>query len=375
MVLCLAFTGLLFLGAGRPGISPSVRSEFRDVGLDRYVGQFAPTVVEDLGNGDNRYTFDTQAGNGPICIVGTPYSVTARVRDPKNVIIVLRGGGACWQGFYRCNLTGSPAPTRGVFADSFTTPEGHVINNPLVDWSIVYLPYCDGSFHSGDNDVVDPQFPSGPVRYHRGLRNLTAGLDLARRLFPQAKKVLLAGGSAGGYGTLHFAPSLFRLIFPPNVKLYVLNDSGPVYNLDEPEGVADAITRGNDWRHGQFYPVSCTTCGAVAQPAEMLAWRLANDNNVREALFSTDGDEGVRPFFHWTDDPEEVYRNVLLRVFDPIHAAYPDRFKRFIRVGTTHLAFYTDGFYTFDANGVPLYQWVADFVNEAPGWSDIVEDR
>ena len=28
----------------------------------------------------------------------------------------------------------------------------------------------------------------------------------------------------------------------------------------------------------------------------------------------------------------------------------------------------------FEADGVPLYQWVEDFVNGDPGWVDIVED-
>ena len=60
---------------------------------------------------------------------------------------------------------------------------------------------------------------------------------------------------------------------------------------------------------------------------------------------------------------------------DPINAAYPDRYKRFIRSGSEeHTALGYFGFYLFQANGVPLYQWVEDFANEDPGWVDIVED-
>jgi hypothetical protein len=62
-------------------------------------------------------------------------------------------------------------------------------------------------------------------------------------------------------------------------------------------------------------------------------------------------------------------------VHDPINAAHPDRYKRFIRSGSEeHTALGFSGFYTFEADGVPLYQWGDDFVNEEPEWVDIVED-
>jgi hypothetical protein len=38
---------------------------------------------------------------------------------------------------------------------------------------------CDGSVFSGDDDVVDASFPFGPVRFHRGLLNLSAAMDVA----------------------------------------------------------------------------------------------------------------------------------------------------------------------------------------------------
>jgi hypothetical protein len=98
----------------------------------------------------------------------------------------------------------------------------------------VYLPYCDGSVFSGDNDVVDANFPFGPVRFHRGLRNLTAGMDLAKDTFPHAHRILVAGSSAGGVGAAGFAPFLARFLYGNFVKLFVFNDAGPVaVNLNE----------------------------------------------------------------------------------------------------------------------------------------------
>ena len=57
------------------------------------------------------------------------------------------------------------------------------------------MPYCDGSVFTGDNDVFDPAFgaaigvPDALFRFHRGMRNQSAGMDLARTMFPKAKRI------------------------------------------------------------------------------------------------------------------------------------------------------------------------------------------
>ncbi|MDJ0847177.1 MAG: hypothetical protein QNK04_02235 [Myxococcota bacterium] len=60
---------------------------------------------------------------------------------------------------------------------------------------------------------------------------------------------------------------------------------------------------------------------------------------------------------------QEQYRALLLSVHDPLNEEHPDRYRRFIRSGSEeHTAIGGDGFYTFEANGVPLNEWVGDFV-------------
>ena len=96
------------------------------------------------------------------------------------------------------------------------------------------MPYCDGSVFSGDNDVFNPAFgaaigvPSAVVRFHRGLRNQSAGMDMAKVTFPQASRVTVAGSSAGGVGVAAFAPFLARFLFGNQIHLTVFNDAGPV---------------------------------------------------------------------------------------------------------------------------------------------------
>jgi hypothetical protein len=160
------------------GLSDSAHMELTDAGVDRYVGAFTPAVSETAGDGWTKHTFDVDGGNGPICIAGTPFTAFTRARDPKKVLVFLQSGGVCWQDFYFCNILSNDAPpsaspfATGIWTDTFDTGS-ETVDNPLSDWSVVYASYCDGSVFLGDSDVVDPSFPFGPVRFHRGLRNLT----------------------------------------------------------------------------------------------------------------------------------------------------------------------------------------------------------
>lgn len=365
LVLGFALLALALQGASAdpPGIEPHARLELAAVGVNQYVGQFTPAASETIGEW-TKYTYDTQGGDGPVCITGTELTVFHQPRDPKNLMIILDGGGACWQNFYQCSITADDSPpTGGIFADA-----GAGIDNPLASWSKVFVSYCDGSVFTGDNTVEDPNFPGG-VRHHRGLRNLTAALDLARRLHPPAKKVLLGGISAGGFGVAGFAPSVYRFVFPPSADLFVLNDSGPA--LTNPALVSQVNARVDDWDYTRFYPASCTDCDPFNQPAEFVEWTLENDNGYKGALFSNDGDLTIR--FFLSIPTAAGYRSLLLNTHDPIVAAHPDRYRRFIRVGTAHTAIGGTTFYTVNVGGVPLYQWVADFVNGGPSWVDIVQ--
>ncbi len=375
----LALIGVMLMGSQCPfGLSFQAFLELDASGVNRYVGDFTPATSEDIGDGWTRHTFDTDGGNGPTCIAGTPFTTFTKINDPDKVVVFLQGGGACWQDFYFCNVLTDDFPppfspfASGLWVDSFDTGS-EVIDNPLADWSYVYVPYCDGSVFTGDNDVLDGSFPFGPVRFHRGLRNLTAAMDVAKATFPNPKKVLVTGSSAGGVGSAGLAPFVARFEWGNFTKLFVLNDAGPVaINLDETDAI---LARENDWQIGQFNPASCTACDPLGQATEIIKWRLNNDGAIREGFYSTDGDETDRFFLNIAT--QEEYRELIVTEHGLIRDEAPLRYKRFIRSGDDeHTALQLPTFYLGEANGFPLYQWVDNLVNRnLPFFTpDIVED-
>ena len=431
LIVCLCIGSGTAL-ADVSGLNADAMSELRAAGVDKYLGTSQSQKSEDglwtRHDFDPNYVPDDTyplgvRPDGPICIAGTNYSVFTRQGDPKKLLIFLQGGGACWQGFYNCNVTAeaqSP-PANGPFPGVFdpTNPD-----NPFADYSVIYMPYCDGSTFGGDNDVNDPdwqafledrlEIPSGfgpPTRHHRGLRNVSAGMDVAKDMFPRAKQITVMGHSAGGVGVAAFTPFLTRFAFGNNTKLTVYNDAGPIAvnlgtgsppgNGSFPFGCADipcfsVVARAFDWQFPQFYPQSCIEdgrCNAFGQQTGIIDWRLDNDSTIREAFYETDSDRTNR-FFAQGDgtlmDPE-VYRELILTEHGALNEAHPRRYKRFIVSGDdTHGAvqltagtpnFPADpfSFYNREANGTPLTKWATEFVRIGQrqsqfGWKDLVDD-
>jgi hypothetical protein len=373
MLVGLILLAIALMGSRCPrGLSFQAFAELTNAGVFKYIGEFTPASSTDVGDGWTKHTFDPDFSltgpNGPVCIAGTPYSVFTRAGNPAKLLIFEQGGGACWQNFYFCNILSEdqepPSPAVGIW--DFDSPD-----NPFADYSIVYMPYCDGSVFSGDNDVVDANFPFGPVRFHRGLRNQSAGMDVAKATFPHASQVTLAGSSAGGVGVAGFAPFLARLLYGNQTDLTVFNDAGPVaINLFAVGAIA---ARAADWQFGQFNPASCTACDPLGQATAIIDWRLENDVTIREAFYETDADFTNRFFLQVPTQP--LYRGLILSEHGALSAAYPDRYKRFIVSGDgSHTALQNPLFYSQTVDGVVLNEWTADFLVPTPFWVDLVQD-
>ena len=387
-----AVAGLAYAGGenGKVGLSKDARADIAASGMARYLGQFAPAATSDAGDGWLKHTYaPNYFGDGPMCILGTPYSLFTKAKNPDNLLIFLQGGGACWQNFYFCNLFAEdqepPPPPVGIWSDTSDFNTGP-LENPLADYSVVYLPYCDGSVFTGDSDVLDPNLPSG-IRFHRGLENASAGVDMARALFPDAKRIVVAGSSAGGVGAASFTPFLVRMAYGDTQQLSVINDAGPVaVNLADTGGIT---ARAWDWQFDQYYPASCTDCDALGQQTGLIKWRLDNDSTIREAFYSTDGDATDRFFLQVPT--QELYRDLIVSEHLPINAAHPQRYKVFIRSGDDSHTALQDPFlfYNGTANGVPLFEWIEDMLRpgtrayrekgkgkgpKKTSWTNIVED-
>jgi len=334
----------------------SVADELAAAGLGKYLDSIGPSSMEVAG-GWERYHYDATPDNA-ICLRGTPYQVAIRRGSSNKVLLYLEGGGACWD-----NQTCWVAPQAKLTSDpyfGFGILDPTNADNPLLDWNVVYVPYCDGSVFSGDNTVTY----DGGVTYHHGLANLSAAVSLMRQQFPNPDTILVSGSSAGGYGT--FTGYGVTRVAYPDTPVLVLDDSGPgIQNTNETQAIAD---REQNWGYRQFVPESCTDC--FPQVSYLAAWAMDRDPSLRLGLFDYLQDPVLRFFLNLDADG---YESLLRDVTDDIHDRFPDRFKRYFKQGESHVILVYPDFYTMEIEGTRIRDWTADFLTDDPRWQDIIE--
>jgi Pectinacetylesterase len=344
--------------AATPTVPVADLQELLDLGITKYLGAAKPSGMETIsgveGVADGSLVYDFDPADGPVCLRGARYQVSVLDQKSENLMIYLQGGGACVSAICQASTEPTPrgVPTRGIL-DSKDT------QNPVAGWNVLYVPYCDGSVFGGDADFTNPSDAMGK-RYHHGQRNFAAALDVALTHFPNPKKVLLAGSSAGGWGTVYHR-GLVRSQYPM-AELTVVNDAGIGFAVNQP-AVAD------EWGATRHRPPSCVECQTHPHMSYFVRYMLAHDPGTWVGDFSSYGDSVIRRF---TFSPDAAaFKEQLLQETSISAQAFPDRYKRFFIQGESHTALQS-AFHTAEINGVTVAQWVGKMINRDPSWSDLL---
>lgn len=322
---------------------------FEATGLQKYLGKAKP--IESRTEGDEVHHFFDEA-DGPVCLRGDRYAMATRDRGSEDLVIYLQGGGSCTNALCRATETANPKiPTYGVLNQDDA-------DNPVADWNVVFTPYCDGSLHFGDSDIPDMN------RRHHGLRNSSAALDVARELFPNPRRVLLTGASAGGYGTI-WLTALVRQIYP-QAKLFVFNDAGLA--ISNPANVDGFRERLSEWGADQFLPESCEDCKTSAHLTPWMTWNLQRDPSLKLGLFTAYEDSVIAGTFLMIDAP--VFKQAVLDETAKVVASAPDRAKRFLVDGTQHTV---GNLHTTAVGELSVAEWLRRMLDEDDSWDNAVQ--
>jgi hypothetical protein len=160
------------------------------------------------------------------CSDGSPFELWQRPADPTKVMLFFEGGGACFSAetcgpnskTYKRNLRLGITPDRGGIFDE-TNPE-----NPIADWSIVFVPYCTGDVHLGD---AVREYSDTVTIDHNGFDNADWGLQTVLADYPDVEQLLVAGSSAGSIPTPAFAGLAADVL--PAARIVTFGDSSAAY--------------------------------------------------------------------------------------------------------------------------------------------------
>lgn len=285
----------------------------------------------------------------------------------KRLLVFLMGGGACWD-YLSCAVLNSS--THGPMAKAQWEKQqaglkGSLLDrsgkHPFADYNLVFVPYCTGDVHSGDNVATYTSGSQQKVIHHKGRANLQAFMRRVGATFADSEKVVVAGSSAGGFGVA-INYDVVRAYFP-RAQGSMLDDSGPILVGDDVP-VKLRQTWITNWG---LQPLLTARCPECSMDLSAMLTHHANDYpHDRFALLSYTQDTVIRTFLGLRGGAQyEMNLSTLAtKFYDPSASA---RYYYVAGSGHTFLL----GPSNTTVQGVALPDWLAAFASDDPAWKSI----
>ncbi len=307
-------------------------------------------------------------GGDTICARETPFQFFVRPAADENtdkLLIYYQGGGACWD-LFTCSANGT-----GMFDNTVGSAEDEVgryggifdfenADNPVADYSMVFVPYCTADVHIGDA-VAD--YGAGLELHHNGYHNSMAALNWTFENFDAPESIMVAGTSAGAYGSIYYTPHVIEQY--PDAYVAQFGDAG-----------VGAVPVGWEplkvW--GMYENMPTFVPGLEAVDPETYRLNMIYDASAKhypDAVFSqytTDADQTQINFYNFSvfsSRDAAPWVDLMVENLAELNADNPN-FYSYITNGDTHTILAYPGFYTQEADGVVIRDWFAALVNGEP---------
>jgi hypothetical protein len=324
-----------------------------------------------------RYRFGTST---------TGLAISWGPESSTDLVVFLQGGGACWD-WVTCGgaaplvdktaLAGPFGPNEFAREIHAKYPESWIRREKLPpslrDATIVFVPYCTGDVHGGDKvTTYSPPVPGGDsvTWHHAGRPNVLAFLKRLAPTFPRPRKLVVAGASAGGFGTLANYTE-FRARWP-DARAYLVDDSAPPLEGNAIPSSSRAAWYAS-WNLGASLDPFCPGCRQdLSQGLRELLRRYPSD---RIALISHLQDAVIRGFYGnvalsptpvFGLMPAAQFEAELRRLGTTVLDASPNG-RYFFTEGDGHPTLEDPGRVTTPAPGLPA--WLELMLSDAPAWA------
>jgi len=232
-----------------------------------------------------------------VCMNGSSTGIGINLNPSSDrLLILLEGGGACFNWISCAGVANSDGYGESKFDRDASGVLGNGVfdreddANPYADWNFVYVPYCTGDVHGGQN-------PEGEGdRMHVGYRNFSHFLSRIVPTFPEVEEVVLAGRSAGGLGTLVNYPQTADAF--GCTPVHALNDAGGILPDEYMRPCLQQLVRGN-WGLDAAVPAGCDACtnSEGGGLVNILPYMASHYPDRRFAFLSAMEDGTMRSFY------------------------------------------------------------------------------
>lgn len=318
-------------------------------------GAFAQDDLPPLDDLDDGWNI-IETGGDTICARGTPYQFYVRPGNPENLMIYFQGGGACW----------NPLTCRegGTFDDTVGDEEVQNYNgifdfeneeNPIADYSVVFIPYCTADIHSGDSLQSYARMEIN----HRGYANSAVVLDWAYENYGEPANVFVTGSSAGAYGAIYHSPYIIEQ-YGADANIAVLGDAG--MGVTEPgwgtlgdwdiyANLPDFVPGMEELTTENFTFPGLYSTYAAAYPDVPYA-QFTNALDEVQITFYTFGGTGLTP---------EMWVEGMVAAADLTDEL--DNSSTYIAPGGAHTILASPDLYDMEVVGVRFLDWLTELIN------------
>ena len=301
------------------------------------------------------------------CSDGSNYSFWSRHADPTKVVLYFQGGGGCWED-YSCQFEGgtfkttvgdwdNPSTASSVYSNNGGIFNFNNENNPLADWSFVFVPYCTGDIHIGSTVT---EYQDGPVSTHpwtlsRGSKDPTAYSYMLAQ-YPSASQIFVTGSSAGSLPAPFYGAVASDDY--PNSSVAVFNDgsgglvSNNTFDFYEIWGLNNSL---------HDFPLEGLNFNEMTN-FDLITSAWMHDNSVRFARFDDAYDQTMR-FFNalLENDVRWDYKGLIMDSDTKIEE-FGMPYSGYIAPGQAHTILTSERFYTLEVEGVDFLGWFTSFV-------------
>ncbi len=299
-------------------------------------------------------------GGDTTCAYGEAYSFFVRPGDESKLMIHFQGGGACWNGV-NCRDGGAlKSFDSSVTDDELALYEFGLFDteneeNPAKDFTTVVVTYCTGDVHAGNATVTYDEV----TVEHNGNVNVKAVLEWVYEHYPNPSEVFVNGCSAGGYGAIFYAPSIFEHY--PDARHTHLSDAAVGIFADGWNGLeswgffdvlAEYYPELSDVSHADFANALLYETAGARLPEANFAQYTAVEDEVQTLFYQFQG--GLPEDWSWLAQDSLTRLNTNM-----------DNFSSFTAAGELHCIIPLPEFYEYETNGIRVRDWTADLLTGA----------
>jgi len=329
----------------------------------------------DLGTPPGQWTYVPI--DGTQCMDGSSTGIGVNLGTSGDLVVYLEGGGACFNDS-TCNSASHKNGWGPADFEANITPYNIGLfdrmdyTNPLRDATFVFVPYCTGDVHAGSN----PSGYGGKVQV--GYENVGKDLDYIVPKSTSVDRVILAGSSAGGFGSL-FNYDRTQIAFG-DTPVTLIDDSGPPLSDTYLTPCLQQKIR-DYWNIAAALPADCTACnqsdgGGLGNAAGFLADKYPDR---RLGLITSTRDGVIRSFlgFGYPDCtsggnpiPEPDFATGVAELRDQTLASHPN-FRVFSKDSGLHVWLLSDPMSSVTSGGTDLSAWLTAMLDPGATWDSV----